>query len=92
MRTLLFFFAASLSGSFCLAQNDSTKVINQEPVQKQVAIPGIDTPISGGGLTAQTPTNPMPPVQNNKKRKTLPPATHAPLACRCPLVRQRKIR
>lgn len=74
MRTLLFFFAASLSGSLCFAQNDSTKTVIQEPTVKQVAIPGVDTPISGGGMTAQTPTNPLPAVQNNKKRKTLPPS------------------
>ncbi|MVM30831.1 hypothetical protein GO755_12385 [Spirosoma sp. HMF4905] len=76
MRTLLFFVAASLSGTLCLAQNDSIKTTTQDPTprQVQVAIPGVDTPISGGGLTAQTPTNPLPPVQNNKKRKTMPPS------------------
>lgn len=74
MRTLLFFFAASLTGTLCLAQNDSTKTTTQEPTVKQVAIPGVDTPLSGGGMTAQTPMNPLPPVQNNKKRKTMPPS------------------
>ena len=77
MRTLVFFLAASLSGSICLAQSDSSKVVQQPqkaPVEKQVAIPGIDTPISGCGMTAQTPMNPVPPAQNNKKRKTLPPS------------------
>ena len=74
MRTLVFLLAASLSGSICLAQSDSSKVVQQPqqaPVERQVAIPGIDTPISGGGMTAQTPMNPVPPAQNNKKRKKI---------------------
>ncbi|GAB3772346.1 hypothetical protein GCM10028818_12440 [Spirosoma horti] len=77
MRTLVFFLAASLTGSICIAQSDTARIVQQtqqEPVERQVAIPGVDTPISGGGMTAQTPMNPVPPVQNNKKRKTLPPS------------------
>ncbi|AUD01168.1 hypothetical protein [Spirosoma pollinicola] len=79
MRTLLFFLAISLYGSVSFAQSDSSKAVQetpvqQSPVQRQVAIPGVDTPISGGGMTAQTPNNPMPPVQDNKKRKTMPPS------------------
>jgi hypothetical protein len=77
MRTLVFFLAASLTGSICLAQSDTAKIVRetqQEPVERQVAIPGVDTPISGGGMTAQTPMNPVPPAQNNKKRKTQPPS------------------
>ena len=77
MRTLVFLLAAGLSGSVCMAQSDTAKVVRQtqqEPVERQVAIPGVDTPISGGGMTAQTPVNPMPPMQNNNKRKTLPPS------------------
>jgi hypothetical protein len=79
MRTLLFFLAISLYTSISFAQSDSTKAVQQTPVQqspapKQVAIPGVDTPLSGGGMTAQTPNNPIPPVQDNKKRKTLPPS------------------
>ncbi|QMW03265.1 hypothetical protein [Spirosoma foliorum] len=90
MRTLLFFFAASLSGSLCLAQTDSSKVTVQEPVQRQVAIPGVDTPLSGGGLTAQTPANPIPPVQNDKKRKTMPPSDPRAFGVSVPLGKAKK--
>ncbi|GAB2517895.1 hypothetical protein [Spirosoma aerophilum] len=79
MRTLLFFLALSLYSAVSFAQSDSSKKVErtpvqQSPVQRQVAIPGVDTPISGGGMTAQTPNNPIPPVQDDKKRKTMPPS------------------
>lgn len=79
MRTLLFFLALSTYSTLSFAQSDSTKKVQQTPVQqspapKQVAIPGVDTPISGGGMSAQTPNNPVPAVQDGKKRKTLPPS------------------
>ncbi|GAB4047439.1 hypothetical protein [Spirosoma litoris] len=90
MRTLLFFFVASLSGSLCFAQSDTTKTTTQEPVVKQVAIPGVDTPISGGGMTAQTPANPIPPVQNDKKRKTMPPSDPRAFGVSVPLGKARK--
>ncbi len=71
MRLLLACIAICLSGSLSFGQADSTKT-TQQPVEKQVAIPGIDTPTSGGGLTAQEPTNIMPvstPQNTDKKRK-----------------------
>ncbi|MFD2935838.1 hypothetical protein [Spirosoma flavum] len=75
MRPLFVCFAISLFSSTCFGQSqaDSSKT-TQEPVQKQVSIPGVDTPTSGPGMTAQMPTNPMPPAQSNKKRKTSPPS------------------
>ncbi|GAB3705624.1 hypothetical protein GCM10027592_38290 [Spirosoma flavus] len=66
-------FALCLVSAVCFGQADSSKT-TQEPVQKQVSIPGVDTPTSGPGLTAQTPTVTPPPPQDGKKRKTLPPS------------------
>ncbi|GAB3943730.1 hypothetical protein GCM10028805_10380 [Spirosoma harenae] len=75
MRTVIICLTMSLAGTLCFAQADSSKIVNQEPVQRQVAIPGIDTPTSGPGLTAQVPTNTPPPPQNGRKtRRTQPPS------------------
>ncbi|MCX6214375.1 hypothetical protein [Spirosoma sp.] len=95
MRTFLFLLAVSLSGSACFAQSDSLKKVEQTPVQqspspKQVAIPGVDTPLSGGGMTAQTPNNPIPPVQDNKKRKTLPPSDPRAFGVSVPIGKTKK--
>ena len=74
MRAILFFIFISLYGSIAFAQSDSSKT-TKAPVVRDVAIPGIDTPISGGGLTAQMPeTTPLPARNDNKKRKTQPPS------------------
>ncbi|GAB4027210.1 hypothetical protein [Spirosoma koreense] len=76
MRLIIICFALSLSGSICYGQSDSTKTVKQ-PVEKQVAIPGVDTPVSGGGMTAQEPLNgDTAPLTNPKKRKgkTQPPS------------------
>ncbi len=76
MRPVLVCFAICLYSSICFGQADSSKT-TQEPVQKQVAVPGVDTPVSGGGLTAQTPENSVvTPQSGNKKRKgkTQPPS------------------
>ncbi|MBN8822247.1 MULTISPECIES: hypothetical protein [unclassified Spirosoma] len=74
MRTVLICSTLCLAGSLCFAQADSSKVI-QQPADRQVAIPGVDTPVSGPGLTAQVPLNTPPPPQNGrKKRRTQPPS------------------
>ncbi len=73
MHLVILCFAISLYSPICFGQADSSKT-TREPVQKQVSVPGIDTPISGPGMTAQVPTNPVPPAKNNKKRKTMPPS------------------
>ena len=89
MRTVLFLLAMSLSGSVCFAQSDSSKT-TEAPVQKQVAIPGVDTPISGGGMTAQMPTTPVPPRNDNKKRKTQPPADPRAFGVSVPIGKTKK--
>ncbi len=74
MRCLVLFLSLSLYGSVAFAQIDSSKTTRM-PVQRKVFIPGVDTPISGGGMTAQTPVNQTMPAQDdNKKRKTQPPS------------------
>ncbi|WP_020594841.1 hypothetical protein [Spirosoma panaciterrae] len=74
MRTVLICSILCLSGTLCFAQADSSKVI-QQPADRQVAIPGVDTPVSGPGLTAQVPlTTPPPPQNGRKKRRTQPPS------------------
>lgn len=74
MRFVIVCFALSVYGSVCFGQADSSKT-TQQPVERQVAVPGIDTPISGGGLTAQTPENPVVmPKNGDKKRQTQPPS------------------
>ena len=80
MRLVLVCFAICLSSSLSFGQADSTKT-TQQPVEKQVAIPGVDTPTSGGGLTAQEPATlaPVTTPQNidgdkKRKRKTQPPS------------------
>lgn len=73
MRPVLIFLAISLYGSACLAQRDTSNTTTQAPVQRRVFIPGVNTPISGGGMTAQVPV--AQPVQNDgDKRKTQPPS------------------
>ena len=89
MRPVLICLAMSLFGSVCFAQSDSSRT-TQQPVQKQVSIPGVDTPISGGGNTAQVPTNPVPPVQNNKKRKTQPPSDPRAFGVSVPIGKTKK--
>ena len=85
MRVILFFIFTSLYGSIAFAQSDSSKT-TKAPVQRDVAIPGIDTPISGGGLTAQMPENtPLPARNDNKKRKTQPPTNPRAFGVSIPL-------
>lgn len=89
MRSVLIVLAISLFGSVCVAQSDTSKTI-QQPVPKQVSIPGVDTPISGGGMTAQTPANPVLPVQNNKQRKTQPPSDPRAFGVSVPIGKTKK--
>lgn len=89
MRPVFICLAMSLFGSVCLAQSDTAKTI-QQPVQKQVSIPGVDTPISGGGITAQVPANPVPPVQNKNKRKTQPPSDPRAFGVSVPIGKTKK--
>ena len=85
MRAILFFIFISLYGSIAFAQGDSSKTTKM-PVRRDVAIPGVDTPISGGGVTAQMPVNPTMPAQNgNKKRKTQPPSNPRAFGVSIPL-------
>ncbi len=90
MRPVSICFAISLCGSLCFGQNDSLKT-TQTPVQKQVFIPGVDTPVSGPGMTAQVPTNTAPPLQkDNKKRKTVPPSDPRAFGVSVPLGKTKK--
>lgn len=92
MRSVIVCFVISLYGSICFAQADSTKTLRQ-PVEKQVAIPGVDTPISGGGLTAQEPLNgDITPLSNDKKSKgkTQPPSDPRSFGVSVPLGKAKK--
>lgn len=92
MRPIFICFAIILYGSVCFGQADSSKT-TQPPVQKQVAVPGVDTPVSGGGLTAQTPTNPVPvPQSDDKKRKgkTQPPSDPRSFGVSVPIGKAKK--
>lgn len=90
MRFLIVCFALSLSGSVCFGQADSAKT-TQQPVQKQIAVPGVDTPVSGGGLTAQTPENPViTPKNGDKKRKTQPPSDPRSFGVAVPIGKTKK--
>ena len=90
MRLLIVCFAISFFGSVCFGQADSSKTV-REPVQKQVAVPGVDTPVSGGGLTAQTPENPViTPNNGDKKRKTQPPSDPRAFGVSVPIGKAKK--
>ena len=92
MRLVIVCFAMSLYGSICFGQADSSKT-TREPVQKQVAVPGVDTPISGGGLTAQEPLNgDVAPLTNDKKRKgkTQPPSDSRAFGVSVPVGKAKK--
>ena len=90
MRPVFLCLAISLYSSLCFGQNDSSKT-TQQPVQKQVFIPGVDTPVSGPGMTAQVPTNSAPPTQNgNKKRKTAPPSDPRAFGVSVPIGKTKK--
>ncbi len=89
MRFIVVFISVSLYGSIAFAQIDSSKTTKM-PVVRDVAIPGIDTPISGGGVTAQMPVNPTMPAQNdNKKRKTQPPSNPRAFGVSIPLEKEK---
>ena len=92
MRLVIVCFALSVYGSTCFGQTDSSKT-TQQPVQRQVAVPGVDTPTSGGGLTAQTPPNnaAIPPGDDkNRKGKTQPPSDPRSFGVSVPIGKARK--
>ncbi|UFH56654.1 hypothetical protein [Spirosoma sp. KNUC1025] len=90
MRLIVLCFAISLYGSVCYGQADSSKT-TQQPTEKQLAIPGVDTPVSGGGLTAQTPENPVvTPKNGDKKRKTQPPSDPRAFGVSVPIGKTKK--
>ena len=89
MRVVVIFFAVSLYSSICFGQADTSKVVQHEPVDREISIPGIDTPMSGPGLTAQVPFNSPPPTRKgDKKRKTLPPSDPRAFGVALPLEQQ----
>jgi hypothetical protein len=91
MRLVIIFFALSVYGSLCFGQADSSKT-TQQPVQKQVFVPGVDTPVSGPGLTAQTPANPVvtPQSGDKKQRKTQPPSDPRSFGVALPIGKSKK--
>ncbi|MBD2699008.1 hypothetical protein IC229_00050 [Spirosoma sp. BT702] len=89
MKSAIVCFAICLFGSVCFGQADSSKT-TQEPVQKQVFIPGVDTPTSGPGLTAQVPTTTPPPPADGKKRKALPPSDPRSFGVSVPIGKAKK--
>ncbi|WP_018618988.1 hypothetical protein [Spirosoma luteum] len=92
MRAILFFIFISLYGSIAFAQGDSSKTTKM-PVRREVFIPGVNTPISGGGMTAQTPVNStMPAPDNGKKRKTQPPSDPRAFGVSIPLEKDKAMK
>ncbi|WP_420148062.1 hypothetical protein [Spirosoma sp.] len=90
MRSFVTCFALCLFGTICFGQADSSKT-TQQPTEKQIAIPGVDTPVSGGGLTAQTPENPVVmPKNGDKKRRTQPPSDPRSFGVAVPLGKTKK--
>ena len=92
MRSLFVCFAICLYSSISFGQSDSSKT-TQEPVQRQVAVPGVDTPTSGPGLTAQEPEPTLgTPQTSNKKRKgkTQPPSDSRAFGVSVPLGKAKK--
>ncbi|GAB3999248.1 hypothetical protein GCM10028807_48940 [Spirosoma daeguense] len=89
MRLVLLCSAAFLYGSVCFGQADSSKTL-QQPTQKQVFIPGIDTPTSGPGMNAQMPATTPPPLEDGKKRKTLPPSDPRSFGISVPIGKAKK--
>ncbi|WP_020605042.1 hypothetical protein [Spirosoma spitsbergense] len=90
MRFIIIFLSVSLYGSIAFAQSDSSKTTRM-PVRREVFIPGVNTPISGGGVTAQMPVNPTMPAQDdNKKRKTQPPSDPRAFGVSIPLEKAKK--
>ncbi|MFD2569600.1 hypothetical protein ACFSUS_03090 [Spirosoma soli] len=65
--------------SICFGQSDSTLRQQKPPVQEQILIPGVDSPISSPGTLMQSSTRPnevVTPGSNQRKRKgrTTPPS------------------
>lgn len=90
MRFVLAFVGVGLWSPVCFGQADTSKVA-QPPVQREVFIPGVDTPVSGPGLNAQVPVNtPAPASRGSKKRKTLPPSDPRGFGISLPLEPARK--
>lgn len=90
MRFIVIFIAASLYGSVVFAQRDSSKTTKM-PVRRDVSIPGVDTPISGGGMTAQMPVvTPQPAPNTDKKRRTQPPSNPRAFGVSIPLEKAKK--
>ena len=90
MRSVLIGLILSLSSSLCFAQRDSSKT-TQEPVQRRVFIPGVNTPVSGPGMTAQVPVNTPAPVTNDgKERKIAPPSDPRSFGVSIPLKKAKK--
>lgn len=74
MRFFIAFLFISLFGSASFAQSDSSKTL-QAPVERRILIPGVNTPVSGPGMTAQVPVNPAPELKPGEKEpKILPPS------------------
>ncbi|GAB3889420.1 hypothetical protein [Spirosoma agri] len=80
MRSILFFLSVGLYSSVCLGQvdMDTTKAPREPSPTTRVAIPGVDTPLSGPGTMMQStpdPTAVVQPQDNRRKRKnkTVPP-------------------
>ena len=92
MRLVIACLALSLVGSVCYGQAaDTSKTTTQPPTQREVFVPGVDTPVSGPGLTAQVPINEPPVVPKGKKqRKTQPPSDPRSFGVSVPLEKTKR--
>lgn len=92
MRFIVFFLTVSLSGCASVAHRDSAKVTTQmTPPPKEVFIPGVDTPVSGPGMTAQVPENQAPvPQAGEKEPNVLPPSDPRSFGISIPLGKPKK--
>ncbi|RYC69550.1 MULTISPECIES: hypothetical protein [Spirosoma] len=94
MRLLLLSLLLSGSLTVCTAQNDTTRRSTQSNAspQKQVLVPGVDSPISSPGTLMQSSPQPnvQPETGSGKRRKTAPPSDPRAFGVGIPVGKSRK--
>lgn len=92
MRIIVFILTVSLLGCNSLVRRTPPRVTTQTaPPTKEVSIPGVDTPVSSPGLTAQVPENQVPVLQPGQKEpKILPPSDPRAFGISIPLGKTKK--
>lgn len=92
MRFIVFFLTVSLFGCTSSAPRNPARVTTKMvSPPKEVSIPGVDTPVSGPGLTAQVPENQAPvPQAGEKESKILPPSDPRAFGISIPLGKTKK--